>query len=74
MDHKGNVADWLTYQQELEDAFWLECDEEMIKTNEEANKMFKYLNKQRKYTKRMNKLANKILNGGDNYAKVFRMF
>lgn len=74
MVRRDNAIDWHAYQQELEGAFWLECSEEDLKTNEDAKELFKYLKKQRRYVKRINKLANKILSGGDNYAEVFRMF
>lgn len=53
--------DWIAYQQDLESDFWLNCSEEDLKDNQEAQKLYKYLMKQRKRVRKIEKLANKTL-------------
>ena len=56
-----NKFDWQQYQQDLEDAFKLECSEEDVENNKEAKKLFKWLQKQRKYVNKIEKLQQKIV-------------
>lgn len=53
--------DWLTYQQDMEGAFWLECSEEDLKEDAEAQELYKWLIKQRRRIKKMHKLETKTL-------------
>ena len=53
--------DWIAYQQDLESDFWLNCSEEDLKDNQEAQKLYKYLMKQRKRVRKIEKLANKTI-------------
>jgi hypothetical protein len=64
--------DWWQHQQDLEDAFRLDCSEEDIKSDKEAKKLFKQLKKQRKHTHKMEKLYQKIVgNDSDVWLDVF---
>jgi hypothetical protein len=53
--------DWLAYQQDVESAFWLDCSEEDLKTDEQARKLYRQLKQQRTYIEQIDKLSNKIL-------------
>lgn len=56
-----NKFDWWQYQQDLEDAFWLDCSTEDIKNDKEVKKMFKQLKKQRIWAQMMEKLHQKMI-------------
>lgn len=53
--------DWLSYQQDMESAFWLDCNEEDVKENAEARALYKYLLKQRRCIEKIKKLETKTL-------------
>jgi hypothetical protein len=53
--------DWLSYQQDMESAFWLDCSAEDIRDDAEAKTLYKQLIKQRRRINKVNKLAKKIL-------------
>lgn len=53
--------DWLLYQKDMEDAFWLDCSAEDIRDDAEAKTLYKQLMKQRRRINKISKLATKIL-------------
>jgi hypothetical protein len=53
--------DWLAYQQDMEGAFWLECSEDDLKEDKEAQALYKWLIKQRRRIEKIIKLEKKTL-------------
>lgn len=53
--------DWLAYQQDMEGAFWLECSEEDLKEDKEAQALYKWLIQQRHRIEKIIKLEKKTL-------------
>lgn len=52
---KHNINNLLQHQQDLEDAFRLDCDAEDIRTNKEAKKANKVIKKSRKHIEKYQK-------------------
>ena len=54
-------ANMLVFQNEMEDAFRLDCTKEDIKSNKDAKKLYAYIRKSRRKVNRIDKLIRWIL-------------